>query len=115
MRLTALFGFGWIGLVVDGHFTGLPRPCQRRLTPPRGSHRTPRYLQQDFLLFAEHFASIAGFEAFLPFAAAFFFAFTSLTSFRWSDSRGITRWFNLPLRLCSSGLGELAFQGRVTR
>ena len=33
MRLTALFGFGWIGLdwiglVVDGHFTGLPRPCQ---------------------------------------------------------------------------------------
>jgi hypothetical protein len=35
----------------------------------------PRYLQQDFLLFAEHFASIAGFEAFLPFAAAFLTAF----------------------------------------
>ena len=77
MRLTALFGFGWIGLVVDGHFTGLPRPCQWGcLRIP-----APRYLQQDFLLFAEHFASIAGFEAFLPFAAAFFFAFTSLTSF----------------------------------
>jgi hypothetical protein len=81
MRLTALFGFGWIGLLVDGHFTGLPRPCQRRLTPPRGSHRTPRYLQQPFLP-----------PFFVPF-------FTSLTSFR----------------LCSSGLGELAFQGRVTR
>ena len=79
------------------------------------STAAPRYLQQDFLLFAEHFASIAGFEAFLPFAAAFFFAFTSLTSFRWSDSRVVTRWFNLPLLFCSSGLGELAFQGRVTR
>jgi hypothetical protein len=79
MRLTALFGFGWIGLVVDGHFTGLPRPCQRRLTPPR-----PALLAAGFLALRRALCFHRWLRGFLALRSCFLlcFHFTHLLPFQ---------------------------------